>query len=205
MKFGAAPRPARLLPAPWCTALPAASRRLVLARTLGIGAGLVTLLKLGAGLAAGSSALLLSEAAHAQPKETFLPTPTSLREAALLAQSKGEPLVLLVSLPGCVWCELLRRNYLAPMRNEGVHVFQITVNDKKQVVDNFQGQPSQGADIATAYRAKFTPTLMFFNAQGQEIAKRIEGVASLDMIGALIDARLAAARQQTVLTPRPAS
>jgi Thioredoxin-like domain len=135
---------------------------------------------------------------HAQGRETFLPTPTSLREAALVAQSKGEPLVLLVSLPGCVWCELLRRNYLAPMRNEGLQAFQITVNDTKQVIDNFQGQPSHGADIAAAHQAKFTPTLMFFNAQGKEIAKRMEGVASVDLIGALIDARLATARQNVL-------
>jgi thioredoxin-related protein len=135
---------------------------------------------------------------QAQSKETFLPTPSSLREAALAAQSKGEPLVLLVSLPGCVWCELLRRNYLAPMRQEGVHAFQITVNDRKQPVANFQGQASTGADIASAYAAKFTPTLMFLNAQGQEIAKRIQGVASVDLIGGLIDERLATARQSVV-------
>jgi thioredoxin-related protein len=137
-------------------------------------------------------------ASQAQPKETFLPTPASLREAALAAQSKGEPLVLLVSLPGCVWCELLRRNYLAPMRQEGVQAFQITVNDRKQAVVNFQGQASTGADIASAYAAKFTPTLMFLDAQGQEIAKRIQGVASVDLIGGLIDERLATARQSVL-------
>ncbi len=135
---------------------------------------------------------------QAQAKETFLPTPASLRDAALVAQSKGEPLVLLVSLPGCVWCELLRRNYLAPLRSEGVQAFQITVNDKKQAVGNFQGQPSNGAEIASAYQAKYTPTLMFLNARGQEIAQRIEGVASADLIGALIDARLAAARHSVL-------
>jgi hypothetical protein len=68
------------------------------------------------------ASLPVSTVLQAQPKETFLPTPASLREAALAAQSKGEPLVLLVSLPGCVWCELLRRSYLAPMRNEGVQL-----------------------------------------------------------------------------------
>ena len=136
--------------------------------------------------------------ALAQPKETFLPTPTSLRDAALAAQSQGEPLVLLVSLPGCVWCELLRRSYLAPMRREGVHAFQITVNNRQLAIANFQGQASHGADIAGAYQAKFTPTLLFLNVQGQETAKRIEGVASVDLIGALIDARLATARQSVV-------
>lgn len=170
------------------------SRRSVLAQAWRWAAGL----PVGAGLAARSGGLLLAGAAQAQTKETFLPTPASLRQAALKAQSQGEPLVLLVSLPGCVWCELLRRNYLAPMRNEGVQAFQITVNDTKQTVENFQGQPSHGAAIAAAYQAKLTPTLMFFNAQGQETAKRIEGVASVDLIGALIDVRLATARQSVL-------
>jgi thioredoxin-related protein len=135
---------------------------------------------------------------QAQAKETFLPTPASLREAALAAQSQGEPLVLLVSLPGCVWCELLRRNYLAPMRQEGVHAFQITVNDSKQAIENFQGQATNGAAMANAYAVKLTPTVMFLDADGKEIAKRIVGVASVDLIGALIDARLATARQSVL-------
>jgi hypothetical protein len=188
MNPGPAPRAERSQAAPWCRARSGAARRQVLAQALG----------LAAGLAASSGALLLAGPAQAQPKETFLPTPASLRDAALAAQAKGEPLVLLVSLPGCVWCELLRRSYLAPMRQEGVHAFQITVNDRQVAVGNFQGQPSHGADIAAAYQAKFTPTLMFLNAQGQETAKRIVGVASVDLIGALIDARLATARQSVL-------
>ncbi|MGA8514580.1 MAG: thioredoxin fold domain-containing protein [Burkholderiaceae bacterium] len=131
---------------------------------------------------------------HAQGIETFLPTPASLREAASAAQSKGEPLVLLVSLPGCPWCELLRRNYLAPMRNEGVPAYQITVNDRKQVVEDFKSQRSSGADMAKAYQVKLTPSVLFLGADGAELAPRIEGVASVEMVGGLLDARLLAAR-----------
>jgi thioredoxin-related protein len=108
----------------------------------------------------------------------------------------GEPLVLLVSLPGCPWCELLRRNYLAPMRAEGLPAFQITVNDRKRPVANFQGVSSHGADIAQVYQAKLTPTVMFLNAQGVEIAPRIAGVASADLVGAQLDNALVTARQQ---------
>ncbi len=139
---------------------------------------------------------LVSTAALAQPRESALPTPASLQAAALAAQSKGEPLVLLVSLPGCPWCELLRRNYLAPLRAEGLPAFQITVNDRKQSVANFQGTLSHGADIAAAYQAKLTPTVLFFNAQGAEIAPRITGVASADLVGLQLDSALQAARAQ---------
>jgi Thioredoxin-like domain len=170
--------------------LAGAPRRKVLVQAWALGAEL----RLGTGWVTGLGALLLAGTGHAQAKETFLPTPVSLREAALAAQSKGEPLVLLVSLPGCPWCELLRRNYLAPMRNEGVQAYQITVNDRKQVVTDFKNQRSYGADISEAFQAKLTPTVLFLNADGAELASRMEGVASVDMVGALLDARLLAAR-----------
>ena len=132
--------------------------------------------------------------ARAQGRETPLPTPASLRDVATQAQRQCAPLVLLVSLPGCPWCELLRRNYLAPMRKEGLPAFQIVVNDRQRAVVNLQGQPSNGADIANSYRAVLTPTVLFLNAQGVEVAPRIEGVASADLIGAQLDAALLAAR-----------
>lgn len=141
------------------------------------------------------AACLVSSAALAQARETPLPIPTSLQTAALAAQSKDEPLVLLVSLPGCPWCELLRRNYLAPMRAEGLPAFQITVNDRKLTVTNFQGASSNGADIAQAYQAQLTPTVLFLNAQGKEIAPRIAGVASADLLGAQLDNALRTARE----------
>jgi thioredoxin-related protein len=137
--------------------------------------------------------------AWAQSKETPLPTPASLQAAGAAAKAMGQPLVLMVSLPGCPWCELLRRNYLAPMRGEGVHAFQIMVNDRTRTVRDFSGAPSTGADIAQIYGAKLTPTLLFLNAAGQEIAPRIEGVASADLIGAQLQASFQKARER--LTP----
>lgn len=141
------------------------------------------------------AAWLAGGTALAQPRETPLPTPASLQTAALAAQSKDEPLVLMVSLPGCPWCELLRRNYLAPMRAEGLPAFQITVNDRKLLVANFQGASSNGAVIAQAYQAQLTPTVLFLNAQGKEIAPRIAGVASADLLGAQLDNALRTARE----------
>ena len=131
----------------------------------------------------------------AQPKETALPTPASFVQAAKDAAQKGEPLLVLVSLPGCPWCELLRRNYLTPMRAEGVQVVQFTVNDKAQRFEGFtSGKELTGVDLSVAYKARITPTLLFLDSKGQEIAERITGVASVDFIGSLIDQRLVLAR-----------
>lgn len=143
-------------------------------------------------------ASLGARAVWAQPKETPLPTPASLQAAGTAAKALGQPLVLMVSLPGCPWCELLRRNYLAPMRGEGVQAFQITVNDRTRAVRDFKDAPSTGFDIAQGYGAKLTPTLLFLNVVGQEIAPRIEGVASADLIGAQLQTSLQTARERIV-------
>jgi thioredoxin-related protein len=129
-------------------------------------------------------------------KTALLPFPIDLRQAALQAGTRSEPLVLMVSLPGCPWCELLRRNYLAPMRNEGVAAFEFMINERSQRVNDFKGQPVTPAAWSEAMKINITPTLLFFNAQGQEIAPRIEGVASADFIGAILDERLAMARER---------
>jgi thioredoxin-related protein len=128
-------------------------------------------------------------------RETPLPTPADMRSSAAAAQRSNEPLVILLSLLGCPWCEMLRRNYLAPMRNEGLHAFQWHVQDRQQRITDFQGQASSGWQLSQAYKYSTTPTVLFLNAQGEEIAPRIEGVASADFLGTMLDERLSAARQ----------
>ena len=150
-------------------------------------------------IATFGSAFLPLRTVGAQAKESALPTPSSFPQAAREASQKGEPLLVLVSLPGCPWCELLRRNYLAPMRADGVQAVQFTVNDKTQRFEGFSAssaasQNMTGVDMSVAYKARITPTLLFLDAKGLEIAERITGVASVDFIGAQIEQRLTLAR-----------
>jgi thioredoxin-related protein len=128
-------------------------------------------------------------------KNELLPWPTDLRQAATQAHARSEPLVLMVSLPGCPWCELLRRNYLGPMQNEGVVSYEFMINERSRTLQDFKAQRITPAALSTALKVTNTPTLLFFNREGQEIAPRIEGVASADFIGAILDERLATARQ----------
>lgn len=142
-------------------------------------------------------------ATGAWARDSALPVPASLQDAARDAANKGEPLVLLVSLPGCPYCELVRRSYLLPLRAEGLQAFQINVTDSRQPVRDFAGMPSTGAALARNWQATFTPTVLFFDARGNEIAQRLVGMAVPDFYGAYLDAELATARGK--LTPRRAS
>ncbi len=129
-------------------------------------------------------------------KDTALPVPTSLPQAALAAKAKGEPLVILISLPGCVYCELVRRSYLLPARlSDGLQAWQLDVTDKSTPLTGFDGQPTTAGSQAKAWKASFTPTVLFLGSQGQELAERLVGIAVPDFYGAYLEQRLVTARK----------
>lgn len=151
-------------------------------------------------VAAGLALPLIGAYGTAWARETALPVPASLPEAARAAAAKGEPLVLLVSLPGCPYCELVRRNYLLPgQRDAGWHTCQLDVNDRSARLIGFDGRATTAALQTDAWRAKFTPTVLFFGSRGQELAERLVGIAVPDFYGAYLDERLATARKALIL------
>jgi len=105
--------------------------------------------------------------------------------------------VVMTTLKGCVYCELVRNNYLAPMRREGLLVaVQIDVQDRQSNLQGFAGDTTTPADQARAWKARFTPTVMFFGPDGQELAERLVGVAVPDFFGEYLQARLVEARSK---------
>ena len=135
-------------------------------------------------------------ATYVYAKDTALPVPTSLLQAALAAKGKGEPLVVLISLPGCVYCEMVRRSYLLPARSDsGLQAWQLNVNDSTTRLIGFDGKPSTAALQAKAWKATFTPTVLFIGSQGQEVAERLVGIAVPDFYGAYLEQRLVTARR----------
>ncbi len=138
----------------------------------------------------------LAAAVLAARDSTALPVPASLQQAAQAAFAQREPLVLLVSLPGCPYCELVRRSYLLPQRAEGLPVWQIDVTDQRRPILDFAGEPASGAVLARRWKASFAPTVLFFDRQGQEIAPRLIGIAVPDFYGAYLDDAWALARKK---------
>ncbi len=132
-------------------------------------------------------------------KDSALPVPASLSQVALVAAAKGEPLVLLVSLPGCPFCELVRRSYLLPARRDaGLHAWQLDITDRSTALAGFDGTASTAAAQIRGWNATFTPTVLVFGPQGQELAERLVGIAVPDFYGAYLEERLATARKAVV-------
>jgi hypothetical protein len=133
-----------------------------------------------------------------EPKaHTALPSPSSLRAAAQAAALRGEPLVVMTTLSGCPYCDLVRNHYLLPMRREGsVQAVQIDIRDRTRNLQGFAGESTTPADQARAWKARFAPTVLFLGPHGQELADRLVGVAVPDFYGEYLQARLSEARSK---------
>ena len=126
-----------------------------------------------------------------------LPTPASMRAAAQAAVARGEPLVVMTTLVGCPYCDLVRQHHLLPMLKAGeVVAVQVDTRDRRTLLQGFKGESSNPAEQVANWKAKFAPTVLFFGARGEELAERLEGVAVPDFYGEYLEARLSEARSK---------
>jgi hypothetical protein len=133
-------------------------------------------------------------------RSSALPSPASLRGAAQAAASLGEPLVVMTTLSGCPYCDLVRNSYLLPLRREGkVQAVQIDIRDRSSNLQGFMGENTTPAEQARLWKARFAPTVLFLGPKGQELAERLVGVAVPDFYGDYLDARLMEARKRLKL------
>jgi hypothetical protein len=152
--------------------------------------------KFSAAIAGGLGLAVLGISNPAFAKDSALPVPTSRREVAKQAAGKGEPLVLLISLPGCPYCEMVRRSYLLPGRRDAdLQAWQLSVTDSTAPLTGFDGKPTTAAAQVKLWKATFTPTVLFLGPQGQELAERLVGAGIPDFYGAYLDERLQTARK----------
>jgi hypothetical protein len=131
------------------------------------------------------------------PAHLALPSPSSLRAAAQAAAARGEPLVVMTTLVGCPYCDVVRNHHLLPLRREGaVHAVQIDILDRTSNLQGFAGENTTPADQARFWKARFAPTVLFLGPNGQELAERLVGVSLPDFYGDYLQARLSEARSK---------
>ncbi|MEN9889482.1 MAG: hypothetical protein RL559_1519 [Pseudomonadota bacterium] len=139
-----------------------------------------------------AAALLWPALGRAQP--AVLPTARALGEELAQALKQGQPLVVMVSLEGCVFCRIVRQSHLAPMAREGFPLVQVDMRSA-QTVRDFEGRMTTHDELARRWKISITPTVLFFGPRGREVAERMEGAYQPDFYGPYLDDRLAKARQ----------
>lgn len=107
------------------------------------------------------------------------------------------PIVIFVSQHGCQFCEILRKQVLLPMLRAGeldgkVILREVSLDSGFQLRD-FTGERIGGSSFARRYDAEITPTILFLDGSGQEVADRIVGVGNIEYYGFYLDKAIAAA------------
>lgn len=124
-----------------------------------------------------------------------LPQVGSLADSLAGALRRGEPLLVLVSLKGCPFCDVARNHYLGPMRAQAqIDVVQVDMGSPRPVRD-FLGQALTQDQLIRRWQIKMAPTVLFFGRGGVEVAERLVGGSNSDFYGAYLDQRLETARR----------
>jgi len=122
------------------------------------------------------------------------------QQLAQQAQQKNLPMLVFFSAEHCEYCERLEADHLGFMANSGEYdnkiIFRKFMIDGYDSVVDFSGQPVLPEDFAYRHNVDVTPTLLFFDAQGNPLAKRIIGYNRGSFFGYTLDERIEAAARR---------
>ena len=126
------------------------------------------------------------------------PLATDLRADGRFSRSRKAPIVVLFSLPGCPYCEIVRRSHLAPLLRDPkqsgrVIIRQIDIDGDHAVVA-FSGERTTHAAIARARGVRAAPVVAFWDASGNPIADSLSGMLLPDFYSAYLEAAIESSR-----------
>ncbi|MEZ5648994.1 MAG: hypothetical protein R3E87_00425 [Burkholderiaceae bacterium] len=116
----------------------------------------------------------------------------------------GARAIVLMSLPGCGFCTLVRSRQLGPLRADAAYddlpVYEISLEDDSPLPPlpeswpaEFKGSATKVGPWARELGVRLAPTVLFLGAQG-EIAPRLVGYASDDFYWSYLSERIDVAR-----------
>lgn len=129
----------------------------------------------------------------------------NLQTEGKAAQRACVPLLLEFSSTVCSYCDLLEEEILKPiLRNRSyeqrVRIRKVLLDSYRSLRD-FDGRRTSGEKLAQRYRVFVTPTLLFVDQHGEELAERMVGVTTLEFYGGYLDQALDQAGQKFCRQP----
>lgn len=144
--------------------------------------------------------LAVAASTHAAGRHAALPAPVDLAEDGRLAASGAQPVVILFSLAGCPYCDVVRQNYLLPLtrdlpeRSRPV-VREVQVNGSASFI-GFNGERMSHQAFARQYGVRFAPTVILVDRNGKPLAAPIIGGDTAGLYGGYLDNAFAEATRK---------
>ena len=127
-----------------------------------------------------------------------VPVAHDLQQEGRQAQARQLPIMLTFSADDCSYCELLEEDFLQPMLLGGEYedraIIRKLVLDDGSSVNDFSGKSTEATRVSDRYRVFVTPTILFLDGEGRELAERIIGINTPELFGGYLDACIDTAR-----------
>ncbi len=137
---------------------------------------------------------------ESQANEGKIKELTNLHQLAQQAKQTNLPIMLSFGAEWCDFCHLLNTEVLNPMAlgklYEGKYMYMRYVSiDDDQPIPGIDNQPIIKDTWSDEYNVEVTPTVIFINGDGQEVAPQIVGITDIDEFSTLIHQSLNTAYQ----------
>ena len=130
-------------------------------------------------------------AAGGLPAEVEIPLATDLQADGRQAREARLPILLTFSAIVCEYCRQLEDDFLRPMLISGEYTDRILIRrlllDNGSRVTDFSGERIATTQLSDRYKVFVTPTLLFLDGNGNELARRMVGINTPEMYGGYLD------------------
>jgi len=130
--------------------------------------------------------------------EIAIPVANDFEQDGKKGQSSNAVILLYFSAPDCRYCMKLEEEVLKPMLRSGDYDKQVLLRKidwrSPTIVSDFFGQRISLQKLSERYDVKVTPTLVFVDSNGREVAPRILGFQSADFFWHYLDQRIQLSR-----------
>lgn len=143
--------------------------------------------------------LLASAPLLADAQSVVIPEPEDLQVEAEAARDRNLPILLMFGTDECPYCELVEREFLRPMIYSGEYEEKVLIRRlhmNGSLLTDFDGKPVTGRELAERFGVKFTPTVVFLDAEGRQVSRKMVGVSTPDYYGGYLDEAIASALAQ---------
>lgn len=101
------------------------------------------------------------------------------------------PILLMFAADYCAYCEQLEEDFLKPMLRSGDYKDKVLIRklriDGNGTIRDFEGAETSPAAIAERYNVSLTPTVVFVDGKGVELAPKRIGLTTPAFYGGYLD------------------